>query len=78
MSMKLFLWNNIDNVYDRYHSDGGVVIVADDLATARSLIPRARVRFEEGPQIIGDPDAVYEIAGDAQTAVFIFPNAGCC
>lgn len=68
--MTLFLWENVDDLTDRYHSDGGLVIVAKSLDRARELMPVVRGI---------EPDKSFKLVGRAiQEEVTVFPNAGCC
>lgn len=75
--MKLFIWEDIDGITDMWHDGGGLVIVAEDLAdalaqwTARSEIGGTR-------DVLPEPDQVYELTGESERKVFVFPNAGCC
>ena len=77
MSMKLFIWRNLRQVTDRYHDDGGVVVVAETLQAARALIPRV-VRDGDTEMAIGAPDAEYELRGSDTPRAFVFPDSGCC
>ena len=36
--MKIFIFKNVDQVSDNYHSDGGLVIVAKDAYQVEELI----------------------------------------
>lgn len=72
--MWLYIWENVDDVTDgwHYHHDGGVVVVAPDLESARALLPEACGARTH------DPDAMYRVDGNPPPNVFLFPNAGCC
>jgi hypothetical protein len=76
--MKLFLFKRIERVSDSYHSEGGLVIVANDLEHAESLI--ADNEFIEPTGMEWAEAKVFELAQgeDYQPAVFVFPDAGCC
>lgn len=71
--MKLFLWKFLDHVSYRWHSDGGLVIVAESLAAAKSLASK-----DEDIIIDKEPDYIYEVAGQPDQQIFVFRNAGCC
>jgi hypothetical protein len=73
--MKVFIWTRIANLTDNYHSDGGLVVVADNLADATFLAENEGVTFaqEEINTFIE-----YNTDDSAEEKVFIFPDAGCC
>lgn len=67
--MLLFLWKRVDDLTTKWHSDGGLVVVAATLERARELCPAVN----ETP-----PDKTFTLADPCDEGVFIFPNAGCC
>lgn len=72
--MKVFVWEYLDEVSGAYHSDGGLLVVAETLDAAVKLA-------ETNPYVkVGDeqPTVVYETSPDAEERVMVFPNAGCC
>lgn len=69
--MRAFLWENVDNVTDNYHSEGSVLVIASSLQAARKL-------SNLGDALKETPTASWELAGDPDPWCFIFPNAGCC
>lgn len=71
--MKVFVWEDVDQVSNREHSYGGVVVFAADELEARMLanVGDCMIRPDEHPCY------VRECLGDDKR-VFIFPNAGCC
>jgi hypothetical protein len=73
--MKVFIWYDIDELTDNYHSDGGLVVIADNLEDARILAMERNVKFKD---IELQPDLVYELKDYPKDNVIIFPNAGCC
>ena len=75
--MKVFIWERVEICTDRYHSGGGVVVIAKDLKEAREI-----ANSVDGCSIHDDekPDSVYGLL-DSSRAVpraIIFPDAGCC
>lgn len=72
--MKIWIWEYLDHVSDNWHEEGGLVVIAQDEATCRTLIENseARVTEEEWPQSL-----VYEIEAP-EPKVIAFPDAGCC
>ena len=69
---KVFIWNNVDNLTDRYHSEGGLVVIADNLQDAGILAMEKGVRFND------ETPTVYELKDTVEDKVYIFPDAGCC
>lgn len=73
--MNVYIWNEVEQCSDNYHSKGGVVVISESESEARSL-----ANSKDGCNIAQNelPDEV--IACDSATSkkVFIFPNAGCC
>jgi hypothetical protein len=74
--MKIFVFENVDQLTYSYHSGGGMVIVAKDLEQAKSLI--ADDKDCVPTQQEWDSVIVYETIYDTEPRVFIFPDAGCC
>lgn len=72
--MKVFVWDYLDNVSSSYHSDGGLLVVAETLEAAVKLAE------QEPSVVVGEeqPTVVYETTEDAEQRVMVFPNAGCC
>jgi hypothetical protein len=72
--MKVFIWEYVEHCSDNYHSDGGVVVFADDETEARNL-----ANSQKGCSIKTDemPNYVCECIG-GEKKVFIMPDAGCC
>lgn len=86
--MKLFRWQRVDEATDNYHTNGGVVVIAENEERAREMAAAhsAHLRIRSGPTSVGwsnkpldreDPEEVVEI-GDAPERVWVFPDAGCC
>lgn len=72
--MNVYVWEEIQEATDNYHSEGGVVVFADTLVEARSLAEAMGVRFHPDEF---QPDEVRSCGGE-EKKVFLFPNAGCC
>lgn len=74
--MKVFVWENVEQVSNNWHSDGGVVVFANDESRAREIAnstPGCNIKDNEVPSDIRD------LRGSKnKEAVYIFPNAGCC
>lgn len=83
--MNVYVWDDLNNMSSSYHSDGGVVVIADNIDAAYALL---RTKGEgtygclpvpEDSGIFGKaPTAIYPIIGQSDPRIFSFPNAGCC
>jgi hypothetical protein len=71
--MKVFIWETLDKVSNSWHTDGGLLVVAEDAKEAYALASK-------DPSIVIDkePDIILELAGEATPQVMVFPNTGCC
>lgn len=75
--MKTFIWKDLTVMSYHWHSDGGIVAIANSLERAREII-----RSEDGPELTSDalttePDLIYDCAATEEVVLY-FPNAGCC
>lgn len=75
--MKVFIWRNVDELTDRYHDGGGVVIIAETVQRAEELIPYTG-NGERMKRVVGPPDSVYTLVGTHEEKVDVFPDEGCC
>lgn len=85
--MNAYIWQNATDITDRYHSGGGVLIIAPTLERAREVFLRDGTLpgNEFGPGFVPsesnvlttDPDVFYRIEATDER-LFLFPNAGCC
>lgn len=75
--MKLFIFQNVDRVSDRYHPGGGLVIQAQTRLAAEVLLRNfPDVELTEKDWLDCD---VYELKGRGYVpGVTVFPDAGCC
>jgi hypothetical protein len=74
--MRIFIFEAVGEVSPSYHCGGGVVIVANDEAHANELADAEEyLQLEKADW---EHVITYEIVGDKEAAVFIFPDAGCC
>ncbi len=69
--MKIFIWDYVGELTDNYHSDGGLVVIADNDVRARALAEEQGVKFDNEPYVSHGTDATEE-------KVYIFRDAGCC
>lgn len=73
--MKMFIWENVDELTGSWHSDGGLVMTAETLEKARDMI---KAQLPQGCGALSqEPDHVIEVPEGTQIMV-VFPNAGCC
>ena len=77
--MNIYIWELIgQGLTSNYHSGGGVAVVAPTRERADELL-RESARGDDPLDGELDPvDAIYELDGDYEEKVFIFPDAGCC
>ena len=75
--MKIFILENVEQLTYRYHSDGGLVIIAKDLEKAKELIKQdENIKPTEKEWELA---SVYELKdNDIEEKYFVFPDAGCC
>ncbi len=74
--MQVFVLERIDHATERYHEEGGVVVVARDEAHAKELVaalPHCKPTDAEWASAV-----VYDVQNDATPRVFVFPDSGCC
>lgn len=76
--MKIFIFEEVEELTDRYHPGGGLVVIAENETEARELIATIesiKLTEEEWEEVL-----VYELSAfqDVEPKMFIFPDAGCC
>ena len=70
-TMNVYIWEEVDDLTDNYHSGGGTVVIANSLEEARKQLPENCSAQTDHP--------IFEAELNAITPrVFVFPNAGCC
>lgn len=72
--MNIYIFELIENLTDRYHSEGGAVVIAQDKERAIELLEKEGTILTEEER---NNCKEYGITADAEK-VFIFPDAGCC
>lgn len=72
--MKVFIWERVSGVTERYHDDAGIVIFANTLKRAKELLYIDRDKKVD----IDLPNYEFEVNGTEEEKVIIFPDAGCC
>ena len=74
--MKIFIFEGVGNLTYRYHSGGGLVVIAKDTDHVKELTKDyggLELSSEEWEDCL-----IYDIQDTAQPQVFVFPDAGCC
>lgn len=68
--MKCFIWENLRQVTEAYHSNGGLIIFAASISRAKEL-----ASADENIKIDKEPDDIREC--DGAEGLIVFPDAGC-
>ena len=81
--MKLFIFQDVDNMTSRYHTEGSVLVVAEKLMSAVEQFNKSLDKYEiESGVKLTEQDIskviTYELAGEYKEEVYKFENAGCC
>jgi hypothetical protein len=69
--MKVFIWENLDDITPNWHDGGGVLVVAETVEAKRQIPRRG-----SDPDSIPDPDHTWPVTADPR--VIVFPDSGCC
>ena len=73
--MMLYLFERIDGLTDSYHSEGGLVVIAEDRVSAQALVlERQNCELDEYDW---SKAKEFELVGVADAQLFVFPDAGC-
>lgn len=84
--MKIFIFENVQELTHNYHSGGGLVVIAESEEHAKKVIQDHNENNQswlvENAQV-SDKDWLSVIThelkdGSAEPRVFVFPDAGCC
>jgi len=89
--MKVFIFKDVEYLTSRYHSDGGLVVIAKDRAMVERVIEdtnkltyndtddfnlsEAQIELTEEDW---DKALIYPTDTNVKVDIFVFPNAGCC
>lgn len=74
--MKLMILEYVEELTDRYHSGGALVIIAKDIKRAKELISNDKnIKPTERDW---NEAIIYELKNDEEERYFIFQDAGCC
>lgn len=73
--MKVFIWERLEQATGNFHSEGGVVAVAESVERAKELAQNQGVTFGNHY----DTTVIeYELVGEHPEKVIVFPDTGCC
>jgi hypothetical protein len=73
--MNIFIWEKLQVCSDRYHPEGGLLVIAATLERAREL---AVADFSKTSAVSEEPDHVWGTFAMNEEKVITFPDAGCC
>lgn len=85
--MQIFIFQKVEKLTENYHTDGALVIVAEDLNAALTMAKEQKSPYtwkdESYPIKLTEEEIAnvifYDLAlPNVQPALFIFPDAGCC
>jgi flagellar hook assembly protein FlgD len=92
--MKMYIFENLNNVSNNYHPQGGLMVIAKDLDDLKEIVKeynkdkkkeKDNRKGSENKEIIIIEDEdfkemlAYELKDDnAERKIIIFPDAGCC
>jgi hypothetical protein len=74
--MKMFVFEDLDKVSGNYHENGGLMVIARNREHVENLIEGdecIEITEEEWGKV-----RVFELSGEANPEIFVFPDAGCC
>mgnify|MGYP001157835008 CR=1 FL=1 len=73
--MKIFIFENVSELTDRYHSDGGLAVIAKDRKHAEKMTVNVHIEITESEW---EDVIVYDLKHEEEPRMYIFPDAGCC
>jgi hypothetical protein len=76
--MKIFVFNYIAELTDRYHSGGGMAIIAKDISSAKEYILGYPDITPPTDDDWDEVDAFDLVDPNAKPCLWVFPDAGCC
>jgi hypothetical protein len=74
--MKMFIFEGVSELTYNYHSEGGLVVVAENEEQVNEIVKEdeyIKLTPEDWKNVI-----TYEIAGNVEPKYYVFPDAGCC
>lgn len=81
--MRIFVWEYIGPVSSSWHNSGGVLVIAESIDRAKTLVDELRLSNGITPKDLasdplGEPELQAELVGDHEERIMVFPDAGCC
>ncbi len=73
--MEAWVFENLDQVSDSWHSGGGLVVVASSVERAREMVVENDASIEVPNW---DEAIVLRLDDDEPERIWVFPDAGCC
>lgn len=74
--MKIFIFSDVEQLTDRYHSGGGLVVVAENEENVKELIKDHP--YIELTEVDWKYVDIYDVTTEVDSEVYVFPDAGCC
>ena len=80
----IFVWEYIGPVSSNWHSSGGVLVVAENVDRAKTMVDELRrgfcTEFEKPEDFdpLGESGFTAELVGDQPERIMVFEDAGCC
>jgi hypothetical protein len=74
--MKIFIFNRIEQVSRNWHPEGGLVIISQDIDSAKTLIASnedIQISDEEWLKVES-----FDLAGNPEPKFWVMEDAGCC
>lgn len=72
-----YVWKRVQRLTNNYHPQGGVVVIAETLEQAHSLILE-NDEVEKEAYTSNEPDLMLVLNDHHDPQVIIFPDTGCC
>ena len=72
----IYVFDSVSELTDNWHSEGGLVVVAENRKHAKELIEQdggCHVAEDEWDYV-----TAYKLASKRKPCVYVFPDAGCC
>lgn len=76
--MNIYIWFDVNDLTDRYHNSGGLVIIASSLESARESFLKEHPEQDKCEMFIIEPDETFALNGNVTNRVYRFQDAGCC
>lgn len=74
--MNIFIFENVSQLTNNYHSEGGLVIVAENIEQAVKMV--FEDKYIELTKEELENVKVFKLAYNHEPQMFVFPDAGCC